>query len=96
MIRYLVDQALKNRILILSLALLLFVWGIVSFHNLPIDAYPDVADTYVQVISQWPGHAAEEIEQQITVPLEVQLNGVPHLTHLRSISGGTFGHYADL
>jgi cobalt-zinc-cadmium resistance protein CzcA len=86
MIRYLVDQALKNRILILSLALLLFVWGIVSFHNLPIDAYPDVADTYVQVISQWPGHAAEEIEQQITVPLEVQLNGVPHLTHLRSVS----------
>src|SRR5262252_1787465 len=86
MIRYLVDQALKNRILILSLALLLFVWGIVSFHNLPIDAYPDVADTYVQVISQWPGHAAEEVEQQITVPLEVQLNGVPHLTHLRSVS----------
>jgi heavy metal efflux system protein len=86
MIRYLVDQALKNRILILSLALLLFIWGIVSFHNLPIDAYPDVADTYVQVISQWPGHAAEEVEQQITVPLEVQLNGVPHLTHLRSVS----------
>jgi len=86
MIRYLVDQALKNRILILSLAVLLFVWGIVSFHNLPIDAYPDVADTYVQIISQWPGHAAEEVEQQITVPLEVQLNGVQHLTHLRSVS----------
>jgi cobalt-zinc-cadmium resistance protein CzcA len=86
MIRYLVDQALKNRILILSLAVLLFVWGVVSFHNLPIDAYPDVADTYVQVISQWPGHAAEEVEQQITVPLEVQLNGVSHLTHLRSVS----------
>src|SRR5215471_2683219 len=86
MIRYLVDQALKNRILILSLAVLLFVWGIVSFHNLPIDAYPDVADTYVQIVSQWPGHAAEEVEQQITVPLEVQLNGVQHLTHLRSVS----------
>src|SRR5215472_15180277 len=86
MIHYLVDQALNNRILILSLGLLLFLWGIVSFHNLPIDAYPDVADTYVQVITQWPGHAAEEVEQQITVPLEVQLNGVPHLTHLRSVS----------
>jgi cobalt-zinc-cadmium resistance protein CzcA len=86
MIRYLVDQALRNRILILSLAVLLFIWGVVSFHNLPIEAYPDVADTYVQVISQWPGHAAEEVEQQITVPLEVQLNGVPHLTHLRSVS----------
>src|SRR6516164_1969199 len=86
MIRSLVDFALKNRIMVLSLAILLFVWGLVSFHNLPIEAYPDVADTYVQVISQWPGHAAEEVEQQITVPLEVQLNGAPHLTHLRSLS----------
>ncbi len=86
MIRYLIDFALRNRILVLSLALVLFVWGILSFHNLPIEAYPDVADTYTQIISQWPGHAAEEIEQQITVPLEVQLNGVPHMTHLRSAS----------
>jgi heavy metal efflux system protein len=86
MIRYLVDLALNNRILVLSLGVLLFAWGIVSFHNLPIEAYPDVADTYVQIISQWPGHAAEEVEQQITVPLEVQLNGVPHMTHLRSVS----------
>jgi len=86
MIRSLVDFALNNRILVLSLAVLLFIWGMVSFHNLPIEAYPDVADTYVQIISQWPGHAAEEVEQQITVPLEVQLNGVPHLTHLRSLS----------
>jgi cobalt-zinc-cadmium resistance protein CzcA len=86
MIRYLVDFALRNRILVLSLAVLLFVWGAISFHNLPIEAYPDVADTYVQVISQWPGHAAEEVEQQITVPLEVQLNGVAHMTHLRSVS----------
>ena len=86
MIRYLVDLALNNRVLVLSLAVLLFLWGMVSFHNLPIEAYPDVADTYVQIISQWPGHAAEEVEQQITVPLEVQLNGVPHMTHLRSVS----------
>jgi len=86
MIRYLVDLALNNRVLVLSLAALLFLWGMVSFHNLPIEAYPDVADTYVQIISQWPGHAAEEVEQQITVPLEVQLNGVPHMTHLRSVS----------
>jgi len=86
MIRYLIDFALKNRIMVLSLAGLLFIWGAVSFHNLPIEAYPDVADTYVQIISQWPGHAAEEVEQQITVPLEVQLNGVSHMTHLRSVS----------
>lgn len=86
MIRYLVDFALRSRIMVLSIAVILFVWGAISFHNLPIEAYPDVADTYAQVITQWPGHAAEEIEQQITVPLEVQLNGVPHLTHLRSVS----------
>ena len=86
MIRSLIDFALRNRIMVLSLAVLLFIWGLVSFHNLPIEAYPDVADTYVQVITQWPGHAAEEVEQQITVPLEVQLNGVAHMTHLRSVS----------
>src|ERR1700690_3262588 len=86
MIRLLIDFALHNRILVLSLALVLFVWGIISFHNLPIEAYPDVADTYTQIITQWSGHAAEEVEQQITVPLEVQLNGVPHMTHLRSVS----------
>lgn len=86
MIRRIIDFALDNRIMVLSLALLLFGWGIISFHRLPIEAYPDVADTYVQVITQWPGHAAEELEQQITVPLEVELNGVAHMTHLRSVS----------
>ncbi|MGA8538306.1 MAG: CusA/CzcA family heavy metal efflux RND transporter [Terriglobales bacterium] len=86
MIRYLIDFALRNRILVLSVAVVLFVWGVISFHNLPIEAYPDVADTYAQVITQWPGHAAEEVEQKITVPLEVILNGVAHMTHLRSTS----------
>jgi heavy metal efflux system protein len=86
MIRFLIDFALRNRILVLSVAVVLFFWGIISFRNLPIEAYPDVADTYAQVITQWPGHAAEEVEQQITVPLEVVLNGVAHMTHLRSTS----------
>ncbi|HUJ93956.1 MAG TPA: CusA/CzcA family heavy metal efflux RND transporter [Terriglobales bacterium] len=86
MIRGLIDFALRNRIFVLSVTLMLFVWGIISFHNLPIEAYPDVADTYTQIITQWPGHAAEEVEQQITVPLEVTLNGVAHMTHLRSVS----------
>jgi cobalt-zinc-cadmium resistance protein CzcA len=86
MIRKSIDIALNNRLLVLGGALVLFVWGVISFHNLPIEAYPDVADTYAQIITQWPGHAAEEVEQQITVPLEVELNGVAHLTHLRSVS----------
>ena len=86
MIRYLIDFALRNRVLVLSVAVILFIWGIISFHRLPIEAYPDVADTYTQIITQWPGHAAEEIEQQITIPLEVTLNGVAHMAHLRSVS----------
>jgi cobalt-zinc-cadmium resistance protein CzcA len=86
MIGALIDFALRNRLLVLGASVVLFLWGVVSFHNLPIEAYPDVADTYVQIVTQWPGHAAEEVEQQITVPLEVSLNGVAHMTHLRSVS----------
>src|SRR5580700_10730619 len=86
MIRTLVDAALNNRFIILTLAILLLVWGAVSFHNLPVEAYPDVADNYVQIITQWPGRAAEEVEQQVTIPIEIQMNGIPHLTHLRSFS----------
>ncbi len=86
MIRALVEFALNNRSLIIGLAVLLVIWGIVSFRSLPIEAYPDVANNYVQVISQWPGRAAEEVEQQVTVPLEIVMNGLPHLEHLRSTS----------
>jgi cobalt-zinc-cadmium resistance protein CzcA len=86
MIRGLVDFALNNRFLVLAFAILLFGWGIISFHNLPVEAYPDVANNYVQIITQWPGRAAEEVEQQVTVPLEIQVNGIPHLEHLRSVS----------
>src|SRR3984893_18115792 len=86
MIRPLVDFALDKRLLILALALLLFIWGGISFHELPIEAYPDVANNYVQVITQWPGRAAEEVEQQVTIPIEVVMNGLPHLEHLRSTS----------
>src|SRR6202020_2081711 len=86
MIRGLVDFALNNRYMILAMAVLLFIWGIISFKNLPVEAYPDVANNYVQVITQWPGRAAEEVEQQVTVPLEIVMNGIPHLTNLRSTS----------
>jgi heavy metal efflux system protein len=86
MIRSLVGFALNNRFIVLSIALLLFVWGIISFKQLPVEAYPDVANTWVQVITQWPGRAAEEVEQQVTVPIEIQMNGIPHLAHVRSAS----------
>ena len=84
MIRALVDFALRNRWLILGGVVVLTAWGIVSFRNLPIEAYPDVANNYVQIITQWPGRSAEEIERQVTVPVEIQMAGIPHLTHLRS------------
>ncbi len=86
MIKALVDFSLNNRFLILLATMLLLVWGGISFHNLPVEAYPDVANNYVQVITQWPGRAAEEIEQQVTIPLEISMNGIPHLDHLRSFS----------
>ena len=86
MIRAVVDFALNKRLLVLAVALLLFAWGTVSFHNLPVEAYPDVADNYVEIITQWPGIAAEQIEQQVTIPLEIVMNGIPHVTHLRSFS----------
>ncbi|MGA2118630.1 MAG: CusA/CzcA family heavy metal efflux RND transporter [Bryobacteraceae bacterium] len=86
MIRKLVDFALENRFLVVAMALLLFAWGAVSFHNLPVEAYPDVANNYVEVITQWPGISAEQIEQQVTIPLEVVMNGIPGVVHLRSFS----------
>ncbi|HXB99968.1 MAG TPA: CusA/CzcA family heavy metal efflux RND transporter [Terriglobales bacterium] len=86
MIRRVVDFALYNRWLVLGLALLLFGSGIVAFRDLPIEAYPDVADNYVEVITQWPGISAEQIEQQVTIPLEIIMNGIPHVVHLRSFS----------
>ena len=68
MIRWVVDFALNNRFVVLGMAFLLFVWGIIAFKQLPVEAYPDVANTWVQVITQWPGRAAEEVEQQVTIP----------------------------
>ena len=86
MIRALVDFALNNKFVVLAIAVLLLGWGAVSFHNLPVEAYPDIADNYVTVITQWPGRSAEEVEQQVTIPIEVQMAGMPHMTFLRSES----------
>jgi heavy metal efflux system protein len=84
MIKRVVDFALNNRFIILIAAVLLFGWGAISFHNLPVEAYPDVANNYVSIITQWPGRSAEDVEQQVTVPLEIGMAGIPHMAHLRS------------
>ena len=86
MIRALVDFALNNKFVVLAIALLLAGWGAISFHNLPVEAYPDIADNYVTVITQWAGRSAEEVEQQVTIPVEIQMAGMPHMTFLRSES----------
>ena len=86
MIQASVDFALRNRFLVLCVGIVLLIWGAFSFRDLPVEAYPDVANNYVQVITQWPGRAAEEVEQQVSIPIEAQMNGLPQLTALRSVS----------
>src|ERR1700739_4243936 len=86
MIRAFVDYALNNRFIVVVVAVRLLAWGAIPFHNLPVEAYPDVANNYVQIITQWPGHAAEEVEQQVTIPIEIVVNGIQHLDPLRSTS----------
>jgi heavy metal efflux system protein len=81
-----VSSSLRQRFLVVMMALLLVGAGLWSFSRLPVDAYPDLSPPMVEVITQWPGHAAEEVERLITVPLEVEMNGLPRMTALRSIS----------
>ena len=84
MIDRIVSFALSQRFMVLVAMIALGIWGVVSFQNLPIDAYPDLAPPRVQIVSQWPGHAAEEVERQITIPLETEMNGIPKLDALRA------------
>src|ERR1700731_2255638 len=86
MIARIVSFALAQRFITIAAALALMVWGAISFRNLPIDAYPDLSPPHVEIITQWPGHAAEEMEGLISIPLEVEMNGIPRMEALRSIS----------
>jgi cobalt-zinc-cadmium resistance protein CzcA len=86
MIHRIVQFALRQRMLILILVAFVSIGGVISFHHMPVDAYPDLAPPMVEVITQWPGHASEEIERLVTVPTEVEMNGVPKMSVMRSIS----------
>ncbi|MBZ5578629.1 MAG: CusA/CzcA family heavy metal efflux RND transporter [Acidobacteriia bacterium] len=86
MIARLVSFSLRQPFLVITAALALMVWGVISFQKLPIDAYPDLSPPHVELITQWPGHASEEIERLVTIPLEIEMNGIPRLDSLRSIS----------
>jgi cobalt-zinc-cadmium resistance protein CzcA len=86
MIHRAVQAALNQRFLVLMMVLFLAIWGVISFQRMAVDAYPDLSPPMVEIITQWPGHAAEETERLITLPLEVEMNGVPHLVVMRSIT----------
>ena len=86
MIHRIVQMSLRQRFLVLMLVLFMSIWGVLSFRRMPVDAYPDLSPPLVEIITQWPGHAAEEVERLVTLPLELELNGVPqrggHAFHL--------------
>src|SRR3984893_8245650 len=86
MLQRLIHFPLHQRFIVVALTFLLIAGGLVSFYRLPIEAYPDVVDVEVDVITIWPGHAAEEVERLVTIALEKELNGIAHVTFIRSFS----------
>jgi heavy metal efflux system protein len=86
MIHRIVQIALQNKLVVLVATALITVVGIVSFQRMPVDAYPDLSPPMVEIVTQWPGHDAEEIERLVTLPLEIEMNGTPELVVMRSIS----------
>src|ERR1700726_1628837 len=86
MIHRIVQAALRQRFLVLMLTAFITVGGILSFQRMPVDAYPDLSPPRVEIVTQWPDHAAEEVERLVTLPLELEMNGVPHMVVMRSIS----------
>ena len=77
MIHRIVQFALRQRFLILMLTAMMMVMGAIAFHRMPVDAYPDLSPPMVEIITQWPGHAAEEVERLVSLPIEVEMNGTP-------------------
>ena len=86
MIHRIVQFALKQRFVVLLFTVLVVIAGAMSFQRMPVDAYPDLSPPIVELITQWPGHAAEEVERLTTLPLELAMNGTPKLRIMRSIS----------
>src|SRR5271157_2212639 len=86
MIRAVVDFALSHRWMVLALGIFLFGLGIIQFMHLNIEAYPDTANNYAWIITQWPGISAEQVEQQVTIPIENGMSGIPYRTYLRSVT----------
>src|SRR5579862_5405929 len=86
MIHRVVQAALRQHFLVLIFVAVIAVWGAISFQRMPVDAYPDLSPPMVELITQWPGHAAEEVERLITLPLQITVSGAPKMVVMRSIS----------
>ena len=86
MINRIIAFCLQQRLLIISTSIVLAAIGILSFEHLPIQAFPDVQNVFVQVVTQYPGQAPEEVEKLITLPIEKEMNGLPHMFNMRSVS----------
>ncbi|MFZ4702592.1 MAG: efflux RND transporter permease subunit, partial [Candidatus Methylumidiphilus sp.] len=86
MIQRVIAFCLQQRLLIIGGAVFLAVAGVYSFLNLPVQAFPDVQNVFVQVVTQYPGQAPEEVEKLVTLPIEKEMNGLPHLINMRSVS----------
>jgi heavy metal efflux system protein len=86
MIHRIVQFALRQRFMVLVATLFVVVAGAISFQRMPVDAYPDLSPPMVELITQWPGHASEEVERLVTLPLELAMNGVPNMVVMRSIT----------
>ena len=86
MISKIITFCLQQRLLVIGGAVVLAVLGIFSFEKLPVQAFPDVQNVFVQVVTQYPGQAPEEVEKQISLPIEKEMNGLPHLINMRSVS----------
>jgi len=83
-IKKIISFSLKNKLFIFFSTLILIIWGILAFKNIPIEAFPDVTNTQITIITQWPGRSAEEVEKYVTIPVELAMNPVQKRTSVRS------------
>ncbi len=86
MIEQLIAFCLQQRLMVIGTTVAIIVSGIIAFENLPVQAFPDVQNVFVQVVTQYPGQAPEEVEKQVSLPIERVMNGLPHLMNMRSVS----------
>ena len=86
MIERIIAFCLQQRLMVIGATLAIAVSGIIAFEELPVQAFPDVQNVFVQVVTQDPGQAPEEIEKLISLPIERVMNGLPHLMNMRSVS----------